>query len=677
VRLTGPVEGSDVNDAEVTRFSCPHCGTKIKARLAPTVKGVRCPNASCGKRILVPEQAASEGSSAEPSAPPTGDAFAWSTLQPDPPARARPSTSSTDEDGNHGDRKNKPNNQPRLILVGLAAGVLLVVVAVAVITGVISPRKPAPRPAAEQNQPHSAQIPPRPDVTPSKTELKPPLTIEIVRSEPEKPAAGDDLRVWLRGGRPNGKAPLFQYRTDPHRDWQTATGDVVHLPGVSAGAVTLQLRAVEGEDSASIERTWVVEQLNRPPMVAIARTSPEKPRPGGSFLVQLKSQHPKGEAVTFQYRTSREGDWIDAAGDAVSLLDLKPGELRLEVRSRDQQGWTSRPLVQDWVVPTVAVTREPARKYKGHRTCSHAVTFTPDGQMFLSGSCDQTLKLWDTNNPDIVVEFEGVRGQIYAVDVSSDGKYAVTGGFSLGREAGAIGALQLWDMETYKEIRQLSGHANIVTSVKFSPDGTFLASGSHDGTVRLWEVKTGREIRRLEEAGSTIMAVAFSGDGTRLVSAGVRNREGVIRQWDVGTGEQLTQIASPSGRVTGVAFLNEARIISSSGRIFVQDKFDVDSQVRVWDMETKKESGSFLGNEQGVSSLVLSFDRKYVFCASGDGTMQLREVEGGGEVQRFEGHKKKVLCVAISRNSHYVVTGSEDGQLLLWDLPREVHIPEK
>lgn len=439
----------------------------------------------------------------------------------------------------------------------------------------------------------------------------------------------------------------------------------------------LEKMAREQEKSAAEEaerKRKELELANRPPTVAIVRTSPEKPRSGGSFVVQLQGQHPQGEAVTFQYRSSGEGDWTDTAGDAVSLADLQPGELRLEVRSRDKQGLTSEPLTQDWVVPPVKVKNEPTRKYKGHGTCSHGVTFTPDGQKFLSGSCDMTLKLWDTVDPNFLVEFKGVRGQIFAVDITSDGKYAVTGGRSAD---GKRGLLQLWDMETYKEVRQLSGHTNTVTCVKFSPEGTFLASGSRDGTVVIWDVQTGREVRTLKEAGSSVMAVAFSDHGSRLLSAGTLNGEGAIRQWDLDKGELLTQIVAPSRRVTSVAFLNEVRMISSSGRVFASETIDVDSHVRVWDLEMKRESGSFLGNQEGVSSLALSFDRKYVFCASGDGTMQLREVEGGGEVQRYEGHKKKVLCIAISRNSHYVVTGSEDGQLLLWDLPREVHIPEE
>lgn len=48
-----------------------------------------------------------------------------------------------------------------------------------------------------------------------------------------------------------------------------------------------------------------------------------------------------------------------------------------------------------------------------------------------------------------------------------------------------------------KEIKKFSGHADVVNSVAYSPDGSYLASGSKDKTIRIWEVLSGKEIQQL------------------------------------------------------------------------------------------------------------------------------------------------------------------------------------
>ncbi|MCR4392723.1 MAG: WD40 domain-containing protein [Candidatus Acetothermia bacterium] len=46
----------------------------------------------------------------------------------------------------------------------------------------------------------------------------------------------------------------------------------------------------------------------------------------------------------------------------------------------------------------------------------------------------------------------------------------------------------LWDPGTGLELRALTGHTELVTTVAWSPDGMLLATGSEDGMVMLWDV---------------------------------------------------------------------------------------------------------------------------------------------------------------------------------------------
>jgi WD40 repeat protein len=78
--------------------------------------------------------------------------------------------------------------------------------------------------------------------------------------------------------------------------------------------------------------------------------------------------------------------------------------------------------------------------------------------------------------------------------------------------------VQLWNVETGKPAGDLAGHTANVTSVAFSPNGKYLASGGMDKTVRLWRVDTRENVATLAESKAAILCLAFSPDGSQLAA---------------------------------------------------------------------------------------------------------------------------------------------------------------
>ncbi|MCH7946031.1 MAG: WD40 repeat domain-containing protein, partial [Armatimonadetes bacterium] len=137
---------------------------------------------------------------------------------------------------------------------------------------------------------------------------------------------------------------------------------------------------------------------------------------------------------------------------------------------------------------------------RGHTSAVHAVSFSFDDSQVLSGSDDNTMKIWDAGNGDL--------------------------------------------------IKTLRGHAGWVRSCVFSPAGSKqVLSGSHDGQARIWNVDAYAEKLRLATAGENdsadgrrtvidhddaVFAVAFDRNGKYVVTAG-RNQK--ARIWDARTGK--------------------------------------------------------------------------------------------------------------------------------------------
>jgi WD40 repeat protein len=113
---------------------------------------------------------------------------------------------------------------------------------------------------------------------------------------------------------------------------------------------------------------------------------------------------------------------------------------------------------------------------------------------------------------------------------------------------GGDGKVRFFDLVVGKPISGfLEGHGGPSTSVRFSPDGTILATAGSDGSPILWDVGTHKQLGAALPGPSqgTRMHIAFMPDGRRLLA---QYFDGQTWHWDVDPSTWRDRACSIAGR---------------------------------------------------------------------------------------------------------------------------------
>ncbi|XP_047676292.1 telomerase protein component 1 isoform X2 [Tachysurus fulvidraco] len=305
----------------------------------------------------------------------------------------------------------------------------------------------------------------------------------------------------------------------------------------------------------------------------------------------------------------------------------------------------------------------------------NCVTFDPEGSLVAVGCWDGAVRVWDWIKQENCMTLSGHQCSVRSVSFSPSPSLSLLC-------SGALdGEMRLWSLPGASCVWRFLAHRGSTEALRFLSDGESLLSAGHDGMVQVWSGGLGRSVSVLGEEkllkSSGSRPVAMSEDAALCVA--VNGRYAAVGYH--GNGLKLYNLQSG-----GCVWSTEDLRVSMLCLLWLQTSADalllsggLDQRLCLWREQRKHGRSLTLAGDFGVQKgavLALSQNSTYVASASDDFTIALwlkRDLTSDPwvkptAVSLLRGHSGGVTCLAFSPNGDELLSGGKDKALMVWKI---------
>ncbi|MGH9845573.1 MAG: WD40 repeat domain-containing protein, partial [Blastocatellia bacterium] len=286
--------------------------------------------------------------------------------------------------------------------------------------------------------------------------------------------------------------------------------------------------------------------------------------------------------------------------------------------------------------------KAPEKPSPAHVGLVSDLAVTPDGKLLISGSADNTVKLWSMPEGRWLATLPAHPDNVKDLAVTPDGSLLITA---------CADTLRLWSLPEGRLLTAMDEHTDAVNTMAITPDGRTLISGGDDKTIRFWSLPEGRLLATLEGHNTPVQYLAVAPNGKVLVSGGKESR---LRLWSLPERRLLTRL---SGSYNACAITPDSRAMAVFGSSDIELRSLEDGRL----LSTVKAG-------YGVQSLAVSPDGKLLVAAFRD-NLRLWSLPEGTLLRTVQGGSYNPLSFAFSSDSRLLFSWAGNESPRLWSLP--------
>lgn len=355
-------------------------------------------------------------------------------------------------------------------------------------------------------------------------------------------------------------------------------------------------------------------------------------------------------------------------------------------------------IAQRWVSET-----KDQKQMRGHDDWINDANASPDGEHLVTACADGNARIWSTRSGPPIAVLRGHRGLVNRAIFSPKGDLVLT--------ASADGSVRAWKFRAPRVLASLNHWALGAT---FDPQGTHVAIADEAGTACVLTLSDGAtcsdpSAKKLTVGHGMLSELSWSRDAKYLVGVATLNTVDFKRTpilWEIANEDgsdsiALSEMINAAFRVGG----DELLTVNNKGRLALWDakrldapdlepllEFGSEDFVRGWSTVSISPDGLWIAASNGkdidlwrrsdyraapkklvgprglVRSLRFSHDSKRLLSANDDRTVLIWSLlEPDKPVPLQGGHTGAVYTASFDPTDNWVVTGSGDGTIGVWD----------